>query len=220
MSDIINLPENESRWINDASINTEAWLKHIGKEINLEQSIEWDNDLEAWLFLNRLHNEMSNNDAEDAEVVQYRSRDNVYNHENDFSDIFTYTIYTVGDNGDYLYHDDAYVAVCLHRGGDARGNYGNVKLYRLRGSVADSGFLDWMLGWYVEDAVTGENLDLDGMYGIGYSNNPTHHLEGHFAKEDDDTPYAWKDGAFHAILETKNTERPTIAVRCMPYCNL
>jgi len=109
------------------------------------------------------------------EGIEYTeaSRDNVYNHENSFSDIFVYTIYAPKDCSDYLYADDVYVAIEMHRGGDARGNYGGYKLYKAD-DLADAGFFDWVLGWYVTR--NGENVDDTGRYGVGYSSNPTWEL--------------------------------------------
>lgn len=212
----INTPKDGSRYLCDASINTEAWLERIGVKVASlrDETASWDNDLEVLLMVNHDHNTSLKYDAEEAEILEWRYRDNVYNHENDFDQIFTFSIYTYGDGSDYLYHDTAYVAVCLHRGGDARGNYGNVVVYKLNQCVAESGFLDWCIGWYVTDD-SEKLIDNDGRYDVGYSNNPTNLLESELATDTDDS-FEWKDGYFSAVLETKNTEKPTIKVRCHP----
>ena len=80
------------------------------------------------------------------------ARDNTYNSENEFSSEFTWTVWMPREDkyGDWLWsRNAAYIAVCRHRGGDVRGNYGAVSLHRVDDCIGDSGFLDWVLGWYV-----------------------------------------------------------------------
>jgi hypothetical protein len=76
------------------------------------------------------------------------TRDNTYNSENDLSSELNLTVY--GEEGsDWCWADDVYVAICVHKGGDVRGNYGGVRIYRAD-SLADTGFFDWVMGWTVE----------------------------------------------------------------------
>ena len=79
------------------------------------------------------------------------TRDNTYNSENDLSAELNLTIYGPDENCDWCWADDIYVAICVHQGGDPRGNYGGVRIYRVD-NLAENGFLDWVLGWHVETA--------------------------------------------------------------------
>lgn len=92
-------------------------------------------------------------------IYRNAARDNVYNNENSFDTIFTWSIWTPEDCPDWVWHDGVYVAICLHRGGDARANYGTASLYRVDDSLGDSNFLDWVLGWHVEDCDTDITID-------------------------------------------------------------
>ncbi len=77
------------------------------------------------------------------------ARDNSYNSENDLSAEINFTIYGADEDCDWCWANDIYVALCVHRGGDVRGNYGATQIYKVD-SLADTGFLDWTLGWNVE----------------------------------------------------------------------
>lgn len=74
------------------------------------------------------------------------ARDNTYNNENDLSSDFTWSIWSDDPDGDWCYADGVFVAICQHIGGDPRGNYGTPRLYRAD-DLAESGFLDWVVGW-------------------------------------------------------------------------
>lgn len=90
------------------------------------------------------------------------ARDNTYNSENDLSANFTWSVWTDDDDtsGDWCYpRQPAYVAICRHRGGDVRGNYGAPSLHRFDG--VDSGFLDWVLGWHIQRFEGFTNVELD-----------------------------------------------------------
>jgi len=76
-------------------------------------------------------------------------RDNTYNSENDFSSNFVFSIFAPDGCRDWLYCDDVFVVIETHLGGDVRGNYGPFQVFRVD-DVAESGFLDWTLGWYAE----------------------------------------------------------------------
>lgn len=91
------------------------------------------------------------------------ARDNTYNSENDFSAEFTWTAWLRDDDlTDWVWNRErAYIAICRHRGGDVRGNYGPVSLHRVDGCIADSGFLDWVLGWSVSRLEGFNGIELD-----------------------------------------------------------
>ncbi len=187
-------PANGPGYACDASIDTEAWLaavtdREVTDELEFERAERelWDNDEEV-LDAIRRH-------AEDKDYTE-RARDNVYNNENDFQSVFTWTIYTRGASSDWVWDDDCYIAVCIHAGGDVRGNYCGVRVFKVD-NPGESGFIDWVMGWWA-DPSTIEDEDLrrkveDGEFGIGYSSNPTCHLTDYMGTERGE----WRDGAFH-----------------------
>jgi hypothetical protein len=137
------------------------------------------------------------------------TRDNTYNSENDLSSELNITIYGADENCDWCWADDIYVALSVHLGGDVRGNYGGVRIYRAD-SLADTGFLDWTLGWHVETAelsgVDQDDLGKKHLEGLtwavddnltercspGYANLPSSEL--YKGTTDDDSCY-WQDGS-------------------------
>lgn len=92
------------------------------------------------------------------------SGDNSYNCENDLSGTIDYEFF--GPEGaDYIYDDDCFVALRRHHGGDVRGNYGSVEIYKLN----ETGFFERKVGWSCEQQP--ESFDSLSM---GYSNNPSY----------------------------------------------
>ena len=94
----------------------------------------------------------------------------------------------------------------MHLGGDVRGNYGDVNVYRCDDSDKLTDFLDWTIGWYVTEGETGELVPSGDHYMIGYASNPTCELERAL---DGDDEGEWIDGAYHAKMYGK-------AVVCTP----
>jgi hypothetical protein len=117
------------------------WVRE-GESVDLEESIK-----DKWLM--QAEDEiLASIQSEEGRGYVCTSVDNVYNNENDFSDVFQWQVFYPADSGDWLYADDAYVAIKVHQGGDVRGNYGRIRLYKVS-DLAGSGFLDWTLGWSV-----------------------------------------------------------------------
>lgn len=180
MADFINylIPGKAgSSYLCDASIDTEAWLTaKLGKGQAVEDSLDsdldngWDNGVVARATAENLFHKKHGGDFK--QLVEL-CRDNVYNGENDFSQQFTFTVY--GEPGaDWLY-DDVVVAVCLHLGGDVRGNYGPVQIFVPDYGLADCGFFDWLLGWsLVEGTLDCANPE---EWQVGYTSNPTSQVE-------------------------------------------
>jgi len=210
MNDSIKYPENGSTYLHDVMIQTENWLENISmREIELPEELSdgWDNDPQLRTFIEE-HATVENN-----ERMQYveAHRDNCYNHENDFSSVFTFSVYVPHDaNDDWVYVNNTYVALCIHIGGDVRGNYGNCRLFETD-SLGDSSFFDWVIGWNIQK--DGERLELEN-YSIGYAQNPTYELENDLEKEENGRCAAgeWQDGKFIATLDGE-------AVECVPYVN-
>lgn len=119
---------------------------------------------------------------------------NVYNNENDFSNVFQFQPWVPMREAsqhtktgewycdEWYYRDDVFMAVEIHLGGDVRGNYGTVELRGPVNNLSEAGFLDWKLGWYVtaycakEGRHTVESADVDGEFLQGYHACPTYQL--------------------------------------------
>jgi len=147
-TELIEIPENGSSWLFDASINTEEFLiRTLGEEspiVDLEiMDLEWDHDESILGYL--------------PPGMEFLARDNTYNSENDFENDFQFSIIGA-PGGDWCWQDGIYVAIVKHEGGDPRGNYGRYRLYGPIDSIADSYFLDFSLGWYVEEMPTASPL--------------------------------------------------------------
>ena len=118
---------------------------------------------------------------------QHVTRDNTYNSENDFSSNFVFSVFAPVECSDWLYADDVFIVVETHLGGDVRGNYGPYQVFRVD-CVAESGFLDWTLGWWAEP-INPDSADhlakledqelqrANDELSIGWSSHPTSHLE-------------------------------------------
>ena len=144
------------------------------------------------------------------------ARDNTYNAENDFSHNFTWSIWGPDDTSDWCWNE-VYIAICQHYGGDPRNNfYSTPMLFRCE-SPAESGFLDWVLGWgcswsrchdfldcepselddekakeIISEVFDDQNTErLNELSSPGYSQNPTCELDDHL--DDGDDCY-WYDG--------------------------
>lgn len=160
------------------AIDTDAWLAAVlGEEVLTGGELE-EHLSNHWL----MRSEYQILEAiETAEGRNYRRTqvDNVYNNENDFSDVFQWQVFYPEESrsGDWFYADDVYVAIEPHMGGDPRGNYGRTRIYKVD-CLADSGFLDWVLGWHVQYA-NGEEVVENDRFSIGYSSHPFYEMEQH-----------------------------------------
>lgn len=96
--------------------------------------------------------------------------DNTYNNENNFESNFQWQVFYPADSSDWCWSDNVYVAIEIHQGGDVRGNYGRIQLFKLD-SLGDSGFLDWCLGWSVRHS-DGTQPEYEEQCSPGYHSNP------------------------------------------------
>jgi hypothetical protein len=126
------------------------------------------------------------------------ARDNVYNNENDFNSQFTWTIYG-DDSFDWLWDSkEQYIGICLHRGGDVRGNYGTPEFYRVGDAIAETGFIDWTVGWFCESGPDEGMVEkINEECSPGYSSSPTCHLCDLLETEDCE----WVGGTAHVETE-------------------
>lgn len=163
MNDVINYDDN----IEYCSINTERWLEAVlGDEIELTETFD------DWICKVQFDLEAFISNCEDTRYQMVGNVDNVCNYENDFDQVFQYAIFTKqGDGDDWYYKDDVYVAIEVHRGGDVRGNYGRTRLYKVD-QLAETGFLDWALGFHICNHDTNEVHPESEQCSVGYSSWP------------------------------------------------
>lgn len=184
----------------DFSIDTQAWIKKtLGDPISPDSFLSDPEDMDSYPEW-----------SQEWEIPGFEAvcTENVYNQENDFGDVFVFTVYAPKICVDWCYADQVYVSVNLHRGGDPRGAYSLPELYRVD-CIAESGFLDWVIGWNVTDE--------DGEYltdrtSIGYSDNPTCELEKWIDEHKaDDAELEWDGDTLIVPLADGGT------AHCTPY---
>lgn len=206
MSDLTNI---DKQFPDCTAINTEAWLKAVlGDEVEIGTE-EFREDLSNhWLV--RLEDEILAT-LTDETGLEYKCTelDNVYNNDNDFSSVFQWQVFYPEDESDWYYAHDVYVAIEVHLGGDVRGNYGRVRLYRAD-CLAEAGFLDWVIGWDVRYS-NGDEVPENDCFSIGYSNHPYYQMEQHLK-----SPLKWseKRQCFVGVYEDGRF------VECRPYLNV
>jgi hypothetical protein len=111
------------------------------------------------------------------------ARDNTYNQENDLSANYVYSVFAPVDCSDWLWCDDVFVVIENHLGGDVRGNYGPLAVYRVD-QLAETGFFDLVCGWYASpinkdsfcyeaDCEHPELQAANDRLSVGYSSHPT-----------------------------------------------
>ena len=215
MADILNVPEDGSTWIYDCSIQAPEWMRAVLGEPVHESESDWDcDDNVIEEIMEILEAQAKEEEWDDVPEMEFVARDNVYNNENDFDNIFTWSIVAPKGTEEWYYSGREYrslvfVVVCQHHGGDPRNsNYSRPLIYRPDGDLADSGFLDWTLGWWVVDAETKEPVDNAEEFQVGYHSCPTSWLEDHIDEGE------WKNGVFHAKMN--NGQR----VLCHPEVNI
>lgn len=181
MQDVkVEISDAHGSWLG-ASIDTASFLEAtLGEpDADLEAMfVAWQeqdegrrDDYEAWL------------ESIGWEVV---SEDNVYNHENDLSDVFVYRVAQPrGRRKDWLWDDEVLVLVAVHRGGDVRGNYAAHRIYRPGECLVEGGFFTWNASWALVGAtgpdgapVPDEALrGIDESWGSWHSSYPSGQVE-------------------------------------------
>lgn len=168
MSDLIDIDRN---FWDCTAIDTDAWLERVlGQPVGYECDGRWLSEQKCKVL------EFIEN-ANPGVDYACTAIDNTYNNENNFSSNFQWQVFYPAGESDWLYANDVYVAVEVHQGGDVRGNYGAVQLYRAD-DLADSGFFDWVIGWSANYA-NGDEVPQNERFSVGYASNPTCELQDH-----------------------------------------
>ena len=109
--------------------------------VYLNEAYEIDEELQAaWIVWNEEHGEdldWFTSAMEFMEQAGYEScaRDNVYNHENDLSQVFVWEVWRKPgrEHLDWIYDDEAVIVVHVHTGCDVRGGYTSPVFCRTKG---------------------------------------------------------------------------------------
>ena len=197
MADITTTPNDGNTWLSDASIDTEQFLNGLGEELTDHLGAfcervecdypEWDgghDDGTMHCSETTITNYLE--EREHTSELLCVTRDNVYNHDNDFSHVFNYSVYANAHNEDDWLYSDVYIAVCVHRGGDVRGNYESPRLFKVS-NPADLGFFDWCLSWTING-----DIDSSEQYQRGYSSAPMYEVEKDYGNDG-----VWVNGRFY-----------------------
>lgn len=172
MTDLVII---DRKFPGSTAIDTDEWIGRVlGKPVAFECDGRWLSD-QKYRILEFIEN------AEPGAEYRATDIDNVYNNENDFSSVFQWQVFYPADSDDWLYASDVYVAIEVHRGGDVRGNYGAVRVYRAN-DLAYSGFFDWCLGWSANYS-NGEEVPENDRFSIGYSSHPFYEMQRHLKGE-------------------------------------
>tara|TARA_R100001463_G_scaffold53516_3_gene104543 strand:+ start:407 stop:1111 length:705 start_codon:yes stop_codon:yes gene_type:complete len=202
MTDYINIPEPGSTWLYDCSINAPEWMRAVlGEPVHYSDS-DWDcDDNVIEEIMEILEAQAEEEEWDEVPEMEFVARDNVYNNENDFDNVFTWSIVAPKGTHEWYYGNDyrnlIFVVVCQHHGGDPRNsNYSRPMIYRPDGDLAEGGFLDWVIGWYVVDSLHLNPVAEADEFRQGYHSNPTCHLEDALEGEGE-----WRDdGGYHARM--------------------
>jgi hypothetical protein len=118
-----------------ATIETYHWLKE-----NFEVDEELHAAFDKWVAEEDPDGtwfELGKRFAQEQLSLHQHARDNVYNGENDFSQVFVWEVYTPNeDESDWIYADEPLVVLYVHTGCDVRGGYSTPLFLRPQGDYA------------------------------------------------------------------------------------
>ena len=134
---------------------------------------EQDKD-ESWF-------ELSERYAKEVLGLVQRARDNVYNGENDLTQVYIWEVYTPEDDrGDWIFADDALTVIFIHTGCDVRGGYSAPLFCRSNGEYVVP--VDVCAEFYVVEArdadgdAIAETYTIDERWRSGWSSWPAGQL--------------------------------------------
>lgn len=172
---MINIDKN---YVDCCTIDTDKFIEQcLGEKINLPDYVDeanWCSD-EKYNLIKFFESENP-----DLDYILAKS-DNTYNYENDLDTVLNYHIFHSTYEADWCWNNHPlYIVIERHLGGDVRGNYGEIEVYKIESNIAESGFFDQTLGWIINhnddqfnDTIQGINDKLS----IGYSSYPTGQLQ-------------------------------------------
>lgn len=200
----------------NATINTAHYLDagfDLDMEImaRFEEFVEKDESNDNWF-------EVSNRFCSEVLGLHQHSRENVYNNENDLSQVFVWEVWTENENeSDWLYANDALCVIFVHTGCDVRGGYARPMFMRSKGSYSIQ--FDWVAQFYAaegtdadgEELVEHELREIDEKWQCGYSSLPSSQLS-----KDVERVVGFEDGGDTVTVLLKTGETVKV-VASMPY---
>lgn len=108
--------------------------------------------------------------CDDVLRLKELARDNVYNGENDLSQVYLWAVYGHDTGEDWLYRSDVVVFIHVHTGCDVRGGYGRPIFCRSKGDYAVP--VDLCAEWYVVDSHEPVPDNITDRWQCGWSSYP------------------------------------------------
>lgn len=145
------------------------------------------------------------------------ARDNVYNQENDLSQVYVWEVYAKGepDCSDWVYSDDARICVVyVHAGADVRGGYGRPLFCRSKGDYSTP--MDVTAQYGITDHHLADDYkaqELSEHWQNGYSSFPTGQV-----RDDVERVFEYTKQQDSVIVKLKTGEVVRI-VAAMPWCS-
>lgn len=167
----------------DPAVTLDIWGSELSATLEtahfLSDALDPDTELQAaWEDFDAEREESYMETAEDfMESLGYvqRARDNVYNGENDLSQVYVWEVYTRDPDSDWVWDEDAVAVVYVHTGCDVRGGYTRPIFCRSRGDYSIP--VDLCAEYYAFDR-DGPRWDLCERWASGYSSWPTGEVNG------------------------------------------
>lgn len=159
------------------TIETAHFLaEHLDVDADTQaQFDEWSEGQEGSWF------ELAEQFATEVLGLVQRARDNVYNTENDLTQVYIWEVYTPEDDGrDWIYDDNALTVIFVHTGCDVRGGYSAPIFCRPRGEYSVP--VDVCAQFYAVEArdEDGSEIEdpraLDEKWRCGYASYPASQL--------------------------------------------
>lgn len=195
-----NLIKFNPKYIEDTTIVRDKWLvAMLGEELDLSQDC-FDRIRPDFFLMEEARLIKACIEMEHDADYRMTSVFNTFNDENNFDVGFQYCIYWPADEEDWFYTKNVYIAVEPYKGGDPRGNYGAIRLYKVDECLSDTGFHGFVLGWNVLDVETDEDIDEHGEFQVGYWDNPTQHVV------DDMTDFEFMNDHWRATWEGRRVK--------------
>ena len=139
-----------------------------------------------------------------------QARDNVYNGENDLSQVYIWEVWTEEENpSDWIYSENPLVTIHIHTGCDVRGGYSRPLFCRPKGEYAVA--VDHVASYRITESHY-ETEGLDERWQCGYSSYPAGQVRDDVERI---FTHTVKNGSF--IAKLKSGEVVRIAAE-MPFC--
>ena len=208
--------EGEQRFEASATIQT-AHLLNATLKVDNDLQTQFDEFAEEGENENLSWFELGEKFATERLGLFQHARDNVYNGENDLSEVYVWEVYNAEEKvSDWLYCDEPLTVIYVHTGADVRGGYGKPVFCRAKGDYPVP--VDLCAEFYAASGVDedGDELSDDDLQRIsehwrtGYSSRPSSEFE-------DDVKSLISQTGNKMLVELKTGEKVTVYAE-MPCC--